>query len=107
MKMPSPLAAVLLLVPLLVRADVVIVEKVDNAGQSGNITVSVSGDKVRSDISPKISTITDSNSGDITTLMHDQKVFVLISASASKMMLEQMTRAMQQANSAIAMSSLP
>jgi hypothetical protein len=66
------------------------------------MTIKVSGDKVRSDISPQpgappqVSTITDATTGDTTTLMHAQKSYIVISAAASKAMMDQMAHVMQQ-----------
>ena len=56
----------------------------------------VGADKVRTDVSPQMSTITDTKTGDITTLMHQQKSFMVISAATSKAMMDQMAKAMQQ-----------
>jgi hypothetical protein len=93
-----PALVPLLFTSLLARADIVIVEKVNGPGQSGQMTVKVGGDLVRSDISPQVSTITNSATGDITTLAHAQKVFMVISAASAKAMLAQMTSVMQHAN---------
>jgi hypothetical protein len=83
------------------------VEDVDGAGQSGEMTVKVSGDKVRTDIIPKsrdpngspavaVSTIADTTTGETITIMHAQKTYLVIPAAASKAMAEQMARVMQQ-----------
>lgn len=104
MKLPLTLLA-LLLTASLVRADIVIVQKVDGAGQSGEMTLKVSGDKVRTDISPQVSTITDATTGDITTLMHTQKSYMVISSAASKAMVAQMSKVMQQQTGASASAS--
>jgi len=88
MKLPLALAA-LLLAAGLARADMVIVQKLDNGMQSGQMTVMVSADKVRMDVSPQMSTITDATTGDITTLMIAQKSYVIITAAEAKAMLAQ------------------
>ena len=85
----------------------VIVQKVDGAGQSGEMTMKVGSDKVRTDISPQMSTITDVKTGDVTTLMHAQKSYMLISAATTRSMIEQMKKVMQQANSAASSSPAP
>jgi len=105
MKSPLALTALLLIAAGLARADVVIVQKVNSVGQSGEITVKVSGDKVRTDVSPEVSTITDASTGDITTLMHGQKAYIVIPAAASKEMAEKMAKQMQDAGGATMVTS--
>jgi hypothetical protein len=85
MKLPLALAAFLFTAGL-ARADVVIVQQVDGMAQSGQMTIMVGADKVRTDVSPEISTITDTTTGDVTTLMHPQKAYMIIPASATKAM---------------------
>jgi hypothetical protein len=97
----------LILAAGLARADVVIVQKVDGAGQSGQMTVTVGTDKVRTDISPQVSTITDTTTGQVTTLMHDQKVYMIISADAEKAMCDQMSKTMQQSGVSPSASPAP
>lgn len=55
----------LLLMAGLARADIVIVESVGNGAQSTQMTVKVNGDRVRADISPMVSTITDASTGSV------------------------------------------
>jgi len=86
----------LLLAASLTRADVVIVQRVDGGGLSGEMTVKVNGDKVRTDVSPQVSTITNAATGDVTTLLHAQKSYIVITAAASKAMLAQMGKVMQE-----------
>jgi hypothetical protein len=69
------------------RADVVIVQQVDGMAQTGQMTIMVSNDKVRTDVSPQMSSITDVASGDVTMLMHAQKAYIVISAATSKALL--------------------
>jgi hypothetical protein len=92
------LAAICLLIASLhARADLVLVEKIDGmgpAGQSGEITIKIKGDKIRTDISSQMSSIMDTNSGDMITIMHEQKSYLKMSADKTKAMMEQM-RAMQ------------
>ncbi len=63
-------------------ADAVIVQTVEGAGQNGPVTIFVKGDKIRTDIAKQISTIVDGSSGNLKTLMHDQKAYMEISAEA-------------------------
>ncbi len=78
------------------RADMVIVQKVEGAGQSGEMTMKFKGDKIRADVSPQVSTITDATTGDVTTLMPAQKSYMIIPASSTKALMEQMQKQMQQ-----------
>jgi hypothetical protein len=99
--MKLPLALVSLMIAAAAsHADMVIVQKVDGAGQSGEMTVKVGDTKVRTDVSPQVSMITDTATGDVTTLMHAQKSFMVISASTTKTMIDQMRASMQQSTGA-------
>jgi len=95
MKIPLAAAALVFAAAVAARADTVIVEKVDGSGQTGQITIKVGAAKVRTDVTPQISTITDVTTGDITTLMHAQRTYMVISAATSRAMLEQMRKVMQ------------
>jgi hypothetical protein len=75
-----------------VRADYVIVQKVDGALQSGNMTIKIKDAKVRTDVAAEISTITDGASGDTITLMHGQKSFMKIPAERSKALVAQLQK---------------
>lgn len=72
------------------RADLVIVQKVEGSGQSGEQTIKIKGDKARTDMAQQISMITNGASGEVITLMHAQKTFLKVSAAQTKAMLEQM-----------------
>ena len=76
----------------LLHADYVIVQKLDGAGQSGEMTIKLKGGKARVDMAPQISTITDNTSGDVVTLMHAQKQYMRIPAAQSKALMEQMQK---------------
>ncbi len=89
------------------RGDIVIVQSVDGMAQTGQMTIMVGADKVRTDVSPEVSTITDTTTGDVTTLMHPQKSFVVISAAMSRAMLAQTKAAMVQAGAASASPAPP
>jgi hypothetical protein len=77
------LAAICLLIASLhARADLVLVEKIDGmaSGHSAEITIKIKGDKIRTDISSQMSTIMDTNSGDMITIMHEQKSYLKMSS---------------------------
>jgi len=96
------LAAVcLLLASLHARADMTITELVDAGGQSQNMTIKIKGDKMRTDIAAQMSTITDTNTGDVITIMHPQKSYLKISASKTKELITKM-QAMQGQTAATA-----
>ena len=67
------------------RADLVVIQRVEGIGQpqAAEMTLKVKGDKIRADLAPEISTLTDSATGETTTLMHAQKAYMQISAEAS------------------------
>ena len=86
------LLAALLCVSAVVRADLVIVQKVEGSGQSGEQTIKIKGDKARTDMAQQVSMITDGASGDVVTLMHAPKTFLKVTAAQTKAMLEQMQK---------------
>jgi len=106
--MKTPLTLALLLVAAsLACADVVIVQNVEGMAQTGQMTIMVGADKVRTDVAPQISTITDTTTGDVTTLNHAQKSYMVISAAASKAMMDQVRTAMLQTGGASASPAPP
>jgi hypothetical protein len=68
------------------RADLTIVQKVEGAaaGLGGDITIKIKGDKARIDATPQISTIIDGQTGEMVTLMKEQKTVVRMSADKMK-----------------------
>ena len=81
-----------LLSSLCARADMVITETMEGAGQNMTMTLKIKGDKVRTDVSPQMSTIMDTASGDTITIMHPQKSYMKMSASKTKELMEQMKK---------------
>jgi len=68
-----------------VQADLTLVQKVEGGGgPGGDVTVRIKGDKARIDVSPQITTIVDGKTGEVLTLMKDQKAVVRISADKMK-----------------------
>ena len=70
------------------RADLTIVQKIEGSDGTNKITLKVKGDKARVEINPQITTILDAKSGDLTTLLHDQKKVMRISGERAKAMTE-------------------
>jgi hypothetical protein len=66
------------------RADLTLVQKVEGAGQGGDMTIKIKGDKARIDASPKLTTIIDSKTGEIINLINDRKTVMRISAEKMK-----------------------
>jgi hypothetical protein len=66
------------------RADLTMVQKVERAGSATNMTLKIKGDKIRIEASPKVTTILDGKTGEVTNLMNDQKTVVRISAEKAK-----------------------
>lgn len=63
----------LLAAALAARADLVLVQKMESPFQNGTVTVSVKGDKVRTDVGKETTVIADFKAGVMTTLMHTMK----------------------------------
>jgi hypothetical protein len=66
------------------RADLTLIQKVDAAGTTGEMTIKFKGAKVRIDPAPELSIITDSKTGDTVTLMHAEKKAMRISGDKMK-----------------------
>jgi len=85
------------------RADFVIKQKVESPMMSGDVTMQIKGDKVRTDMPfglmgmGNMSTIADLNTGDTVMLMHKHKAAAKISGAQLK---EQMVAAKKQAEKA-------
>jgi hypothetical protein len=72
------------------RADLVIVQKVDGSGQSGEQTIKIKGDKARTDLAQAMSMITDGATGESITLMHQPKTYLKLSPDRTKAMMDQL-----------------
>jgi len=66
-------------------ADVTLIQEVDGLGVgAGEMTIKIKGEKVRIDPSPKVTTIFDGGTGELTTLMRDEKSVIRMSADKLK-----------------------
>ncbi len=70
------------------RADLTIVQKVEGSDGTNEITLKVKGDKARVEINPQITTIMDAKTGELITLINDQKKVMRISGDKAKAMAE-------------------
>lgn len=70
------------------RADLTVVQKMEGAEGLHKITFKIKGDKARVEVSPQITTIVDAKTGELTTLMNDQKTVMRISGERAKAMAE-------------------
>src|SRR5438094_3085320 len=66
------------------RGDLTIVRRVEGAGQNGDVTVKIKGDKERIDAPSQPTRIIDGKTGELTDLMNNKKSFVRISAAQIK-----------------------
>lgn len=74
--------------PIAARADLTIVQKVEGSGSVKQITAKLKGDKARVEVSPQVTTIIDTKSGEVLTLMNAKRRFLRISADKSKAIAE-------------------
>ena len=76
-----------------VKADLTLTQQIQREGgladTNGAITLKLKGDMIRVDVSPQISTILNGKTGEITTLMHAQKMSMSISSATLKSMTSQ------------------
>ena len=82
------------------RADLTLVENVVGAGSPSEVTIKIKGDKIRIDASPKLTTILDSNSGEMINLMRDEKRVVRMSANKLKAAAEMISKFSSQGEGA-------
>ena len=66
------------------RADLTIVQNLEGAGPISTSTMKIKGGKARVEAGPQMTTIIDSATGEILTLLNDQKKFMRISAAQAK-----------------------
>src|SRR5438270_9001318 len=66
------------------RGDLTIVQQVEGAGQNGDVTVKIKGDKERIDAPSQPTRIIDGKTGEMTDLMNEKKSFIRISAEQMK-----------------------
>ena len=69
------------------RADLVIIQRVEGAGQNGDMVLKQKGNKLRTDVSPEISTISDLETGTVITLMHGQRMSMTLSAESLRQLV--------------------
>jgi len=70
------------------RADLTIVQKMEGIGPISETTMKIKGDKARVDVNPKITAIIHGKTGEMSNLMHDQKVVMRMSAEKMKAAME-------------------
>jgi len=90
MKTLFPFTAVLLLLAAGAFADTVLTEKLTSGSDSSIVTYKFKDDKIRSEISPDISMITEIQSGDAIVLRHADKTYQKFSAAKTKETLEKL-----------------
>ena len=73
---------------LVTRADVTIVQRIEGTGSTNKITMKIKGDRARVETGPQLTTLIDAKSGDLTTLLNDQKTVMRISGEKAKAMAE-------------------
>ncbi|MHA3770549.1 DUF4412 domain-containing protein [Verrucomicrobiota bacterium sgz303538] len=83
----------LLVSTALLQADFVVTQKVEGVGgQTGDVTMKIKGDKIRTDLPKEVSSITDAATGEVITLMHAQKSYLRISAEQARALMERMQK---------------
>ncbi len=70
------------------RADLTVVQTMEGTEGINKITFKIKGDKARVEVNPQITTIVDAKTGDLTTLLNDQKTVMRISGERAKAMAE-------------------
>ncbi len=89
----SMVLSIVLALSLDARADLVVKQRVEGAGMSGEQTVRVKDNKARCDVAGAISVIVDRTTGETTTLSHAQRGYVTLDAARSKALNEKLQKA--------------
>lgn len=83
----------LILTVIAVRADVLVVQKMESSMLNGDITMKIKGDKARVDMPAgpvgQMTMIIDGATGDVSTVMHGQKMVMKMSGAQLKAAVEQ------------------
>jgi hypothetical protein len=74
------------------RADLTVVQKLEGVGPISEMSIKIKGDKARVDATSQFSTIVDAKTGEIVTLLHDQKKVVRVSAEKAKAAAEMVAK---------------
>lgn len=90
MRLLSAALALLLSSSAAAFADLVITQKVEGAGQTGDVVLKIKDDRVRADLPQGVSSITNTATGESITLMHPQRSYLKISGERSKELLKRM-----------------
>lgn len=75
------------------RADLVIVQKVEGGGMSGEQTLRIRADQARCDVAGAFSLLVDRKTGETTTLSHGQKGYLTVSPETSAAMIARLREA--------------
>src|SRR5437667_1397037 len=67
-------------------------EAADAAGAGTNMTIKIKGDRARIDASPQVTTIFDGKTGEVITLLNDQKTIVRISSDKMKAVTDMLNK---------------
>ncbi|HEY2614201.1 MAG TPA: DUF4412 domain-containing protein [Chthoniobacterales bacterium] len=74
------------------RGDLTIVQKVESGTSVSQMTIKLKGDKARIEATPQVTTIMDTKSGEMLTLMNDEKKFLRISGEKAKAFAEMVSK---------------
>jgi hypothetical protein len=88
MKTPALALLFVAVVVFSAHADLTIVQKVEGEGGNKEMTMKLKGDRMRVDISPQLTTIIDTKTGEMINLMNDQKKVMRMSGDKVKAAME-------------------
>src|ERR1700737_3031289 len=92
MKLRCSRLLVLISLALNARADLTIVQKVEGTGPAAEMMMKIKGRKSRIDMTPQLTTIYDSQTGERLQLMKNQKTVVGLSGERMKAMADTMKK---------------
>lgn len=84
--MKTPLLSALILLAWLAntRADLTIVQQIEGAGPVAQVTMKIKGDKARIEATPQVTSIFDGKTGEVLSILNDQKMVMRTSAAQAK-----------------------
>jgi len=95
--LPLLCLATLTLVPI-AGADVSIVQSIESNSGTNSVGVKIKGDRARIEVTPNSSMIVDSKTGEVITLMHDQKAYLRFDKKKVKEVSEQIKAKAKEEN---------
>lgn len=84
MKISALFCLTILILLSIARADLTVVQSIESSAGTNKITIKIKGERARIEVNPKSSMIVDTKSGEVLTLIPQQKAVMRLSAEEAK-----------------------